>query len=679
MRRRDGPHPRRRAGWAGALAAVLLAEGCASVGPRMPVVRPGDAPFGRVIRVRVDSGRVVSRSTGMLPPSARRRAPIHRSTKQATPKRERVHPLLARWLADSLAANPRVRVVVTLRDTLHMPRFPDPPPRAGMAPDSAALARTDALIAGLRSTRAKQNARFDRALAKRRGAIVLERFWIIRGLLVELPLADVPALVDNDDVVFVAPQFSGERPPVCGDGDCNPRCDQPWNASRQMNAARFRDVTSDGLDYGWLSLLDTGVRPTHEAFRELSGTGVPWTPNVGFLDCTQPDCRYPDAPSDRSASGHGTSSAAILVGFQNQNESGPNFCQRGLTRTHVHSVNVYGEPGTCSAPDPGLDRAAVLRTFELGHAGSGLTTVCEMQALGDDQSDIAAAAAAEYQAGVIMIAANGNCGSGCTPGTAGPCLVDCFAKAPANSPWVIGVGGYHVLDATRAASSSHCAGTASGRIKPDLLTPSNTYVAGNLNDTDYHPYTGSSGSAPYAGGVASLLRNYIEDYMYRRERMMNLGLEELGAEPIDPGHVYAALLVCGPDTWSASGAGFDPRRGVGPLTLPEFQFTSWFSKTFVTPTSGVDVTLDLTGLGASRVDAAIWWPDARVEGTFMHSVVELRLDGPDGAHAESLHPTSVFQRTGRAAVDGVWTMHIDPGGLPAGLDAQAVYYAVIAR
>ena len=189
---------------------------------------------------------------------------------------------------------------------------------------------------------------------------------------------------------------------------------------------------------------------------------------------------------------HGTKSAGIITGNAN---SGAAF--RGVTAITLDSFKVYPsitQGGRCMGF---LDQAAVLRAFQTAVAVLDRVIVAEMQGGGDDLSPISSAGDGAFDAGAVVIAANGNNGSAAST-----------VNTPANAHRVIGVGNFDVQTLAQIADQSR--GPApDGRFKPDIQAPTQTETASAASDTALAGFSGTSGATPYAAGAAALLRNWL--------------------------------------------------------------------------------------------------------------------------------------------------------------------------
>ena len=201
---------------------------------------------------------------------------------------------------------------------------------------------------------------------------------------------------------------------------------------------------------------------------------------------------------------HGTSSGAIITA---NNRSGNDF--RGVTAITLDSFKVYptsfsAASGLCNG---NLSVTAAVRGFQRAVAVLDRVIVAEMQAGGSDTSSISAAADNAFDAGAVIIAANGNNGPAAST-----------VNEPAIAHKVIGVGNFDVQTLNQINGQSR--GPApDNRIKPDIQAPTNTETAGNGcgwqqnctaggSDTAINSFGGTSGANAVrrgrSGAVAQL-------------------------------------------------------------------------------------------------------------------------------------------------------------------------------
>src|SRR5436190_5634922 len=120
-----------------------------------------------------------------------------------------------------------------------------------------------------------------------------------------------------------------------------------------------------------------------------------------------------------------------------------------------------------------------------------------MEALENENGMIAVAADSAFDAGAVVIAANGNFGS-----AAGS------VNSPANARKVLGIGAVDVR--TGATPDFQGRGpTTDGRTKPDIQAPINVERASNASNTGTRVLSGTSCATAEAGGAAAYLRSFV--------------------------------------------------------------------------------------------------------------------------------------------------------------------------
>jgi serine protease AprX len=524
--------------------------------------------------------------------------------------------------------NDREQLLINLSDDMTIPRFPEPAMDEARESEAnrAASERAEALIREITDRRAENHERVTRELSESYECEVLETYWLVNAMLVEMPLAAVSDLAEREDVVSVEPRYTGEEPPQ------NP------NPNDDVDDGRDRIKSDPYFNFtgGFIGLLDTGMRFTHTQFNNPS--------NIDFRrDCVNggADCNTgPNLNPNDDCWNHGTSTAGIITANTNQGNA-----FRGVTRITLDSWKVYptafDASGNCVG---GLDQTAVVRAFQNAVSVGDRVIVAEMQGSGNDLSTISQAADKAFDAGSVIIAANGN--NGPASGT---------VNAPANAHRVIGVGNFDVQTLTQINSQSR--GPArDGRIKPDIQAPTNTETASNASDTAFQIFTGTSGATPYAAGAAALSRNFL------------LSIQS----PIDPGQVYAYLILSGQQV------SFNNTSGAGPLRLPT-DGVAFFGKVSITNGASINITLNVGG-GFNLLDGALWWPETIQlpgQATEVHNDIDLYLLDPSGATvASSTAVPGVFERarvTGAPLASGAWTLRIHGFSVPGG--SQTVYWA----
>ncbi|RLM59340.1 hypothetical protein DVK02_00900 [Halobellus sp. Atlit-31R] len=526
---------------------------------------------------------------------------------------ETIHPLLQEWV-DEGDPEEMVELVVTFRDDTTLPQFPEPAtnePRDSDANEEV-FERTQTLIDEIRERREaayfgdpdEDLAGLEELLAEFEAEIV-DTFWIVKAVAVEMPLGWVEELAGEYQVQYVEPEDTGTEPPLSVEG-----ANLVSRALRQVTdqtptvATGRSHINSDpyfwlGLSGGWIGLLDTGVRRTHTLFVDPS--------NLDFhRDCvngTQNNCRTGTGLNpDDAFWNHGTSTAAILMGNDDLGSA-----YRGVTGITVDSFDVYGNGG--------LNTSATLRGFEAALAVFDRVIVAEMQPGGNANSAIATAADNAYDTGALTVAANGNFGPA-------PKTVRC----PANARRAIGVG---ALEANNnlAQYNAQCRGPAGdGRIKPDIQTPTNTETASNAGAEALRLFTGTSCATPYAAGAAGLLRNWLRG----------------ASASIDPGQVYAHLILSGGNAES-----FDNTSGAGLVQLPTDGWAWWgkirFQTQFIFPFllfEKVEIPLDVSD-DMDEIAGATWMPKY---GTTQRPIYLYLVDPSGTVQSASEATESVFQR-----------------------------------
>ena len=590
-----------------------------------------EQPFNQIVTVTLGDARIVSARVDALEDSAfsdeafpRDKPPDDERPSEEGPA-AKIHPVLETWLRER-SPDRRELLLVNLDDDVTIPRFPDP--QFGEPRDSEAnqeiLKRSEALVEQIVERRDTGYRALAREFTAEYKADVVQTYWLVKSVLLEMPLRLVRRIAERDDVVYVEPNDAGDVP------------GQNPNPNDDVDDGRGRILTDPyfnlGLTGGFIGLLDTGVRATHTQFNAPS--------HIAFrFDCTGASgCTTgPGANPNDDCWNHGTAEAAVVTANANQGNA-----FRGVTGITVDSFKVFptsfDAAGTCNGT---LNVSAAVFAFQTAVAVFDRVLYGGMQGSGSYLSSLSLAADKAFDAGAAVVGINGNFGP--AAGT---------VNSPGNAHKAIGVGNFDVQTLDAIASQSR-GPTADGRIKPDIQCPTNTETASNASDTALFTFTGTSGADPYAAGAAALLRNFV-----------------LTVQPVvDPGQVYSLLILSGQQVFP-----FDNTSGAGPVRLPT-DGTLFFGKVAVGNGATVDIPLAI-GAGLSLLDAALWWPETANQPE-VHNDVDLHLLNPGGATvASSISGSSVFERTrvtGAPVQPGTWTLRLRGFSVPGG--AQTVFWS----
>jgi serine protease AprX len=565
-------------------------------------------PFDVVYDVELDNAKAVRAGRHPLAHDAYRKVtPTHKNVQEPAPHDPgRVQPALLDLLATGDPAR-EVDVVLTYPDTLEIPLFPAPVRTEGRdgPHNKLLLAEARRLVDDIRTRRADAY-RQQTAVLNQLGGHVEQTYWLIQGVRATLPLGRVPALLQNTDVRYVELADGVAGPPTDTDPD-----NDTFDARRQINSDSYYALNQTT---GFIGLLDTGVRETHDVFNGPD--------HLAIVDDLTGDAD----PSDQC--NHGTSSAALITG---NSSLGTDW--RGLSAISVDSWDVYGDDCLVGAADTvtGIETAVVWLDEVI---------VAEVQINASETSSSSTAADNAYDAGSVVVAANGNFGP--NSGT---------VRAPANAHKVLGIGAADLkTDALMSYSSR--GPTADSRYKPDLVFPTGVETASNASDTGARTFTGTSCATPIAGGSMALLRNW----------------QAGSAGSVDAGHVYSRAILYGQQTYA-----FDNNTGAGAFQFGLNGDASWGK---VNISSGTQVDIPITvSAGQALIEGSLWWP----ESTTLHNDVDLYLVDPSGnEQVWSLSGVSVFERAGvtSGAATGGWTLSVRAYSVTG---TQPVYWSARTR
>jgi hypothetical protein len=619
---------------------------------------PGVDPVNVVHSVEIDAiGRTTSYSVTPLPPDAITDEPLDTAVKPdavVEPRPSRVHPDLERMLAEA-SPDDRVVVIVNRREDMTVPRFPDL--ARGISPDSPearpVLAAQAAVIEGLRVGRRRSTDDFLEQVGRVVDLRLVETLWLVNAFVADIRVRDVRTLAAFPDVLYVEPNvYRITAMPPTHEGPQFPHGDVA-DGRALMRSDNYFNLS--GMTGGAIGLIDTGVAPHallatpfDVRFQGDCSDGGTFCVDVGNPGFDLFDCWD-----------HGTSTAAVVGG----NGSLGNAV-RGVTDIHVDSWKVWLRPNAelPNCNNDGVTALAVARAFGVGLSLFDRVFAAVIQVPEPEHGAIATAADKAFDAGAVVVAANGNCAV--SPDCNVPIGPPSFGtvRAPGNAHKALGIGVYNVVDLSTGDYQGR-GPTVDGRIKPDIQAPTDVKTASNASFIALKErFGGTSAATPFAAGAAALMRNWLRKY-----------------NTFDPGYTYARIILSGNAFWS--GFGYSNVFGAGHLQLPVpcGQTGNWGKVTFAQPkgdsATSVNIPLPLTS-GASLA-VALWWPESAGEA---HDDIDVYVLDPNGIEqAKAISQPSVFERTEVAGplVAGTWTVKIKGASINSA--PQDVYWTADVR
>jgi hypothetical protein len=547
----------------------------------------------------------------------------------------------------------RAEVLVSLQEELTVPRLPDLPRGVSRrSPEGTRVGAAQlAVIEDLRARRLRSIETFLGRVAIP-GLRLVRPFWLVHGFVADVRLGDVRALAAARDVRFLELKRSDvTMTPPSHDGapDYPPHSDV---AAGRTLIGTDRYYNLAGMTDGYIGLIDTGVDTHTLLFPPNDNLAITGDCVNGGWNCLQlgnPGFETTDCKD------HGTSTAAILAGNLNLGNA-----FRGVTDIVVDSWRAYASlsQGGCT-----FATFAAEHSFEVGLMLADRVFAVEAQDKGGHEGILSQAADSAFDAGAVVVAANGNCAvsDDCNVrvGPRKPGSV----RAPASARKVIGVGDFNVVNLT-SQDYNGFGPTPDGRTKPDIQAPTDVKTADSSGFAALKErFGGTSGATPFAAGAAALMRNWLRKFNY-----------------FDPGLTYARIILSGTAIWTPL-FGYKEDAGAGHLRLPEpcHLTAHWGKVTFPRPISGQTTVFNIPIQVAPGGDlvAAIWWPESIGQ---LHDDIDLYVLDPNGVQqAEARSAMSVWERTEVSGplVPGTWTIRIKGASITSG--PQTVYWTADIR
>lgn|GEM_PF-970524 len=569
-------------------------------------------------------------------------------------------------------------LMVTLRDTLHMPQFPEPIFRQSPSSEENAelLRQSNSLVSRLTKHRVSSRnsvvAHIDTSDFQ-----IVEQFWLINAFVIKTNQKHFKSIVEHPDFLYLDAVFK-PTPPLSQDA-IKILAGRIRTALRDTIEAqgpavgKARDMIKSDAYYdiellqgGWVGLIDTGVNPNHYLFNTPSSLGFRGDCVNGESTCFELTVQF-DPNEACGYDPHATSSAAIITANSNLGHE-----YRGVSNVTLDSYRVFEcLQGQASSASTTLNHVAAVRGIQAAVRALDKIVVGELQGdaytcqqvIGECRANegriswgdqislfhgfLSHAADRAFDAGAVFVSAIGN-----TPK---------IVAQPGNGHRVISVG--YVDTKTKELDYGYGYGpTSDGRLKPDIIAPSNTVTANGLTAVWMKNHTASSGATPYVAGSAALLRNWLK---------LTSHADTSGWErrSVEPGQVYAQLILAGQNTTRLSDS-----TGAGLISLPSPKGDSYWGKT-VLDSTGMSIDIPLTSAleNASVLDGALWWPEGFGSP---HNYISLHLvDKTGSVLASSENVLSVFQRARVSGMSGSqgWSLRIQADNLQNG--AQVVYWA----
>jgi subtilisin family serine protease len=398
-----------------------------------------------------------------------------------TYRKEKLHPIL-RQQVDAAANDATFTVVIKGRDEAQL---------------SAVQFRTDDAVAAMKAAAARSQAPIVSHL-RSRGAQVLNQLWLVNAVVARVNKATLSSLLNLQQVELVYDNFRVQAPPVrraavtpAGHGDLT------WGLAKIQAERVWQEFGTSGEGIR-VAVLDTGVDLNHPDIAGKMHSDNPGDPTypggwVEFDDAGNPVAG--SAPHDSDA--HGTHTSGTVVGGD---ASGTHI---GVApgATLMHGLVLPGGGGSFAQVVAGM-QWAVQPVDGNGNPAGQRAHIASMSFGADGlRSEVIEAIRNMYAAGVLPIAAMGNCGEGCV-GSPGAVYEAFGIGASADDDSIADFSSGGII--SKSGWENPPAEWPDQWVKPDISAPG----AGVLSATPgggYEAWDGTSMATPHAAGTAALM------------------------------------------------------------------------------------------------------------------------------------------------------------------------------
>ncbi|MBV1862459.1 MAG: S8 family serine peptidase, partial [Nannocystaceae bacterium] len=353
-----------------------------------------------------------------------------------------------------------------------------------------------------------------------------------------------------------------------------------------------------------------------------------------------------------AGAGHGTSVSAIVAATDAYGVE-----DRGVTSAIVDSwktSNVDPISGACRRqPDfvaAGFENA--VQNDEIINASFGFEFEAGNTAEGLQIENIANDA---FVTGAVVIAATGNSGAEGNESV----------TAPGSAPNVIGVGAI-----TESGDVPDYSGRGpsyiGGRVKPDLLGPTDVTTACASSASCGDVFGGTSAASPMVAGAAAQILDVFDSAG---------GFDTIDPQLV-PGTIYSTLIGFGtPLSGGATAGSFNNTEGAGVLDLGKTSCARWRWGTISLGEGEIESREINIVTSTNNVRVAAWWSDAPNGADLGHREVELGFC-KNGGCTVSAQSNSVFQQIVEPSIDpGTWEIRVQsPPSSPFGGDRIVHYF-----